>query len=480
MQSQKSIKKNILINFFRTFLTLAFPLITFPYASRILLPEGLGRVNFAQSIVSYFSVIASLGIFPYGVREISKNRDNKIELNKTATSLFCINLLSMTISLCILFVVLFCVPKLSTYRTLIWICSINIIFATINFEWIYTAFEDFAYITIRSFIFQVIGLIILFLFVKSEDDIFIYALIGVFSSAGAGILNFLHVRKYISFVNVNLHDLKRHIKPIMFFFASTVANSVYTILDTSMLGLLTNDYQVGIYAAATKINRLVLSLVITIGSVLLPRLSYLRKNDMNAYQKLLEQSLSTILCISIPCVIGLEVLSKDIISLFCGNSYFDAVIVMQLINPIILIVALGNFCGVQIMIPEGLEKKSMYIICGAAIINFILNFIMIPFWGAKGAASASLIAELFVTIVNLYFCRNLVHINIVLRYIGKYLFYSLIMAAIIIPIRMFTENIIFLFITILVGMCVYGLCLFIFKDPILLLLTKKKNRQDVI
>ena len=224
LMKEKSIKKNAFLNTLKTFLTLFFPLITFPYSSRILGPSILGQVNFAQGIVSYFSLIASLGLHSYAVREIAKNRDDKQKMNAIVRELWTINLVSTVISYVLLFLTVCFVTKLHEYKGLIIICSTLIMFNTFGLNWLYEAFEEYTYITIRSLIFQVISVILLFTMVRSSEDYLQYAAVNIISNVGANILNLFHARKFISLKKNDSEKLqiKRHLKPVFMLFCAAI------------------------------------------------------------------------------------------------------------------------------------------------------------------------------------------------------------------------------------------------------------------
>lgn len=472
---KKSISKNLILNLIKTFLSLCFPLITFPYASRVLLPAGVGRVNFSQSIVSYFSIIAALGLSTYAIRECSKIKDDRNAFNKTASELFFINLLSTLFAYILFFIFIFTVPSLLPYRFLLIVCSLSIFFSTLGLEWVYIAQEDFFYITLRSFIFQLIGLVCLFIFVKDSTDVVPYAFIGVISGVGSNICSFIHVRKYIRLVKIKISDCFVHLKPIMFFFLGTIANGIYTMLDTSMVGFVCGDYEVGLYTAATKINRIVLSVITTSSAVLLPRLSYYQKNEnLESMDNLLYKSIAVMLCIACPCFVGLEILSKPIILLLSGTEYIQATDIMRIINPIIVVITIGNFLGVQVMFPNSMEKQNLIIIILASIINFTLNIILIHAIGAKGAALSSVIAEIFVLISFCIICRKKIAIKKVLSKLLKYSFYSILMGLTVYGVTFRIESNLFkLLIGIPVGIMVYIMALVIFKDELFIFLKGK-------
>ena len=429
---QKSLKKNAFLNVIKTLMGLLFPLITFPYASRILLPEGIGKINFAQSIVSYFSVIAMLGISVYGIREAAKFRDDKVKLSQFVKELFTINMIATVFAYCLFAVLLFAIPKFSEYRILLCICSGTILFTSLGMEWLYTAMEDFNYITIRSIVFQVLSLILIFIFVHKQNDYLIYAGILVLSNVGANILNFIHSRKYLKFDNLVKSELKKHVKPIFVFFAMAITTSIYTLLDTTMLGFICGDYQLGIYSAATKINKVVLSRVAAIGTVLLPRLSYyIGKNDNEDFKKLAYKGFDILLLFAVPCCVGLCVLSEPVILLFSGEKYVESVVSMRVMNPIIIAIGLSNFIGIQMFMPLGKEKWTLYSVLFGAVVNFSLNLIFIPKLNSLGAAISTVCAESIVTIVQFVFLRRFIQIRKILINLFKYGFNSLIMGTVV-------------------------------------------------
>ena len=425
---KKSLKKNALLNIVRTTCGIIYPIITFPYASRILLPEGIGKVNFANSVISYFVLIAGLGIGTYGTREAAKIRENKIALSNLVKELFTINIISMAIAYLLLGISLFLVPKFQSYQTLLLISSITILFTTIGFDWVYSALEEYGYITLRTIIFQCISIVLLFLLVKTKEDYAAYLGIGVISSVGANVLNCIHLRKYIILKTGYKLQIKQHLKPIFVLFGMALVTSVYTMLDTTMLGFLADDTQVGYYSAATKLNKMVLGFVTAACAVLFPRLSlYAAKENKEEFRQLLNKSLAITMCFAIPATIGLSILSEPITLLFSGENYLPSVPVMRMMNPIIIIIALSNFIGIQCLIPLHKEKITLYSVCVGAGTNFILNIILIPHFGALGAAIATLCAESSVTIFQLIAARKYINIAPIFKAVIEYIISSIFM-----------------------------------------------------
>ena len=358
---------------------------------------------------------------------------------------------------------------LHTYKSLLYVWSLTIFFETVGLEWLYVAKEDYAYITIRSILFQCISLGLLLVFVKKKEDFIYYAGISVFASVGANILNFIHSRKYVSLIIRQPLHLKKHLKPIFILFSMTVTISVYTILDTTMLGFLTNDYQVGLYSASTKINRIVLSIVTSIGTVLMPRLSYyVGQKDEAEFKNLAYKSFEAMFMLAIPCAVGLSIVATPTILLFSGKNYMEAIPVMRIMNPIIVIIGLGSLLGSQIFIPMGKEKYTLISVIVGAISNFTLNLILIPHYQAIGAATATVLAETFVTSTQLFFARKIFKLRNIFSVFLRYFLCSSIMAVIIyfpsVHIQNPVKN---LLCTICLGIIIYFTLLIITKNQYL-------------
>lgn len=464
--SEKSLKKNALYSAIKAFMTLLFPLITFRYASRLLLPDGIGKINFANSIVSYFTVLAGLGINSYAIREASKIKNDRLQLTKFFREIITINFCTSIISYVLFFSVVLLVPKFLDYRNLLYICSIKILFTTIGIEWMYIANEEFRYITIRSFIFQIVSLIYLFIFVKQQDDLIHYAIFGLISSVGSNICNLISVNRFIDFKYHCKLEIKKHFKFIFIFFGMTAVTSIYTMLDSSMLGFLSSDYEVGLYTASTKMSHMVLSLLTAITSVLLPRMtSYVQDGNTEKFKDLCSKSANILILISVPMIFGLCILAKPIIIFLCGEDYLPAIPAMIVISPIILIISLGSLCGAQILPSLGKEKVSLFSYIAGACINIILNFSLIPHYGALGAGIGTLAAECTVTLIQIITTRRYVLSKGLAVSFLQSVFASFIMCVFIILNLQFIDSIILgLISSLIIGICIYSSILFMFKN----------------
>ena len=403
----KSVKFNFIMNMILTVSSFVFPLITFPYVSRVLLVEGNGYVSFATSVLTYFTMFASLGIPSYGIRACAQVRDDRKELSRVTQELFIINVIT-TIVVSIVFVItLFTVPQFKEQQTLLWINGASLVLNAIGVNWFYSAMEQYSYITIRSIIFKILSIILMFIFVRQQEDYIIYGAITVFATSGSNILNFIHLRKFIDLKPVGNYHFKRHLKPILYFFAASAATSVYTNLDTVMLGFMNTQTEVGLYTAAVKLKTVLVTAVTSLGTVLLPRLSYYIVNKMeHEFKDMIVKSFNFVLIFAVPLCAYFILFAKDSILLLSGEAFLGAVIPMQILMPTLVFIGLSNITGMQILVPEGKEKFLLISITIGALLNFILNALWIPYWGASGAAVSTTIAEALVLAIQIWFLRK--------------------------------------------------------------------------
>lgn len=409
MQKYKSVKFNFVMNFILTISNFIFPLITFPYASRILGAQGIGTVTFATSVITYFSMFGMLGIPTYGIRTCAKVRNDKGKLTKTVQEILLLNITVMIVSMILLFISVLIIDKLAAQRFLYLIMSISLIFNVLGVDWLYKALEKYSYITVRSIIFKFISLILLFLFVKNPDDYVIYGAITMFAAVGSNALNFYNLRKLIDIKCSSNLDVKQHIKPIMTFFMLTVSTTIYVNVDTTMLGFIKGDTEVGYYTAAVKVKQILVSVVTSLGTVLLPRLAfYYSQNKLNEFKELVKKAMSFVLLISIPLVVYFIIYAKESILFLSGHRFIPAVYPMQLILPSVIFIGMSNLMGIQILVPTGRERFVVHSTILGAILDVAINIFTIPLFGASGAAIAGSIAEFSVMMVQIFILKDLI------------------------------------------------------------------------
>lgn len=397
MKEQKSLKKNFIMNAVLTMSQFIFPLITFPYVSRILLPAGTGKVSFAISFISYFSLFAQLGIPTYGIRACAKVRDNREELTRTAHELLAINVVMCMISYGLLALALLFVPRLHEERILYIVISVTILLTSIGMEWLYKALEQYTYITVRSIIFKFIALIAMLLLVHKQEDYVIYGVISILAGSASNLFNFVNVHKYIDLKPVGNYNILRHFKPVGIFFAMSCATTIYTHLDTVMLGFMATDPDVGYYNAAVRIKAILVSIVTSLGAVLLPRSSYnIEHGLMDEFWRISKKAINFVLLIASPMMVYFILFAEEGIYFLSGTAYEGSIIPMQIIMPTLLFIGFTNILGIQILVPLGKERFVLYSEIAGALVNIVINAILIPKYASTGAAIGTAVAEFVV------------------------------------------------------------------------------------
>lgn len=404
---QKSLKLNFIMNAILTMSSFLFPLITFPYVSRILLPIGTGKVSFANSVVTYFVMISQLGIPTYGIRACAIVRDDEEKLKKTVYELFAINVVMSILAYIVFFAALIYVPRLRADRTLFLITGTLIFFNTIGVEWLYKALEQYTYITVRSIIFKFIALIAMFVLVHDVDDYVIYGGISIFAASASNVFNFIRLRKIIGKKKVSQLNFKQHFKPVFTFFIISCATTIYTNLDNVMLGFMKDDVEVGYYNAATKIKNILVSIVTSLGTVLMPRASYYLQNGMKEeFYKLSKKAIKFVFLAATSMMIYFMLFAREGVLFLSGEAFEGAILPMMIIMPTLFFIGLTNIMGIQMLVPMGREDAVMISTFAGAIVDLILNAIAIPILGASGAAIGTLVAEFVVLIVQLIYLRK--------------------------------------------------------------------------
>lgn len=400
---RKPMSANVILNGIRTMLYLVFPLFTFPYISRVLSPEGVGQANYANSITNYFVLIGGLGIASYAVREGAKKIGKKEEFNNFANEIWTIGIFSAMVAYICLFVVLTFSTKLNPYRWLITIYSVQIMANAIGMEWILNVYEEYLYVTIRSFIFQIISLFLLYGFVKKPSDVYLYAIIQTISTVGIGIVNHAYVRRKVKLKFVWSKNNFRHMPTILLIFSTTLATIIYVNLDTTMLGWIWGDEQVGYYTVAVKLYNIVKSLINSIVTVYAVRLSCLYYQDKAGYKKTFKEVFQIIIGLTIPMAVGGCLLRNEIIMILGGEQYLKADISLVILLVSLIFATMGNLFASGVLLVVKKEKYMFAATLTGTVVNMILNYVFIHKLKCTGAAVATLITEIAVCTILLWF-----------------------------------------------------------------------------
>lgn len=467
---RNSIAKNSVYNIIYKGFTALFPLITTAYIARVLLPDGVGKISYANTIVEYFTFLASLGIPNYGVKLIAKSRKSKNQLKKSLLELLIINFVSTSACLLIYYGAINYIPYFDDKRKLMNVMGSLLFLNYFNIDWFYQGIEEFGYIAIRSIIVKIISLGLILLFVKDKGDYIIYGLILCLSTAGNYLFNFFHTRKYINSYKVTT-NVFQHLKPIFILLAASVATEIYTMLDTVMLEYFHNDSAVGYYTNSVKIIRMVYTVTVAMVAVFYPRISaYYSEKKTSKINELLTYGTKLIIVIGLPAAVGVFVLANGIVIVLFGNMFQFSAIILQILSILTIIFSIAYLLGHVVLMATGNESIILKAtICGA-VINALLNLILIPNYSGVGAAIASVTAELTVTIVMLFSSRKEFTLDIPSKFCFSTVFSCLIMGGILYAANLFftINSVYMLLLMVFVGVCIYTACLYMTKNQMLL------------
>lgn len=470
---RRNIGINAILNVIKQGLSVIFPLITYPYALRVLGAESIGKVSYAQSIISYFSLIAMLGISSYAVREGAKRRTNKEEFNRFANEVFTLNIVFTAVAYVLLIICLIFVEQTKGYTLLLLLLSSSLALTTFGVDWMNTVFEDFLYITVRSIITHLASLVILFAFVHTPNDYYAYAMMSITSNGIICISNWFYCRKYAK-IRLTMHpNAKTHMKPLLILFANTVAISIYTNFDTTMLGWLKGDYYVGLYTISVKIYTIIKNLLVAVYAVSIPRLAYyVGSKKQEEFKKLYTDMWGYLSVLLIPAGVGLICVSSEVIYFMGGVEFSNATLSLQLLSVALIFAIFGGLITACLNITIGREKDNLIATIISAGLNFGLNLIFIPLFSHTGAAFTTLLSEAFVFL----FCFMRLPGKgkyIDFKHIGhNFISVGVGSGAIVgcaILMKLFISNIfVRLFSTVFISVVVYILALYIFKNEYLM------------
>ncbi len=478
----KSSMKNSVYNVLYRLLNVLFPLITVTYVSRSLMADGIGQISYAQNIVSYFTMLAPLGLPSYGTREISKSRLQGC--SKIYTELLCINGISTIFFTCLYIIIINMVPKFSSDKVLFYVVGITLYFNLFNIDWLYQGLEEYKYIAFRSLTIKIVCLIMIFIFVKNKEDYLTYTLITSCGTVGNYFFNIVGAHKRVSLYFKQL-NIRRHLQPVIYLSFSSIAIELYNAIGVTILGFIGTDTQVGLFSNANKIVRLIQSVISAIGSVLLPKLSYYYMiNDQNNIDKLVNKALKIMMLITIPSSLGLIGIADELVPIFFGDSFNDAITTLKILAAVLPILVLNVLFGIQVLIASGQERRYLYTVCIGALVSLALNPPLISFLYQDGAAIASFISEASVAFCTILFAKRFVKFDRDITCYIQVLFASICMFVIVSSIEYINLNLnklYILIISLLTGVISYFIILLILRNKTLLslihtLFTALKNK----
>lgn len=474
---EKSVKKNFVYNSVFQIILLLIPLITTPYVSRILGPDNIGKYSFAIAVVTYFVVICTLGSTIFGQRNIAYYRDDKSELSESFWDVFSFRLISG-----IMFSILYFVYLLYTdsVNSLTIIVGLNIVNVIVDITWFYQGIEEFKKTIARSVIIKLFSLFAIFVFIRTKNDTALYALIFCGSIVVGNIVLWIPLRKFI------LRPYKfspfKNIPGMFLVFLPTIASQVYTILDKSMIGWITkSDYDNGCYEQSERLARAALTVITAVGAVILPRVANLyKKGELESARNYVYKGYRVVWALGFPLMFGTIAIAPVLIPIYLGDNFELSIVLLQIFSLLIVFVSLAYVTGISYLLPTGQQNVYTLSVVIAAVVNFSMNIRMISYYGAIGAAIASISAEFIGVIIQIGFCikkRQLSFAGIFASAI-KYLISATIMFVVIFFVeRMLSVSIINLLILFILGILVYAVMLFVLRDSMFIsVLCSLRNR----
>jgi len=458
--------KNYLYNLSYQLLLIVLPIITTPYVSRVLGAEAIGTYAYTNSITQYFILFGCIGLNLYGQREIAYRQNNIGERNRVFCELVFLRTVTIIISLIVFYITF---AREGQYAYIFIIQIMDIIASIFDVSWFFQGMEDFKKTVLRNFLARIVCVSLIFMFVKSSADLPLYVLFYSITLLLGNISMWFYIPKYIKRNDVKNLNIQRHIKPAVMLFLPQIASSLYTLLDKTMIGLITdNNSEVAYYEQSQIIIKTVLTLLTSLSTAMMPRIANLfATDDMETVKNYMTMSIKFILMFSFPFVLGIIGIAPGFVPWFYGNGFEKVIPNLMLISSIIIFIGLSAVTGTQYLLALGRQREYTFSIIAAAIVNLILNLILIPQFSSLGAAIATSFAELVALLTQIWFIRKDFNIFSILKQGFRYLVFSLIMFVVVFGISNFLSmSIVSTLIEIFVGGIIYLLLLIIAKDTI--------------
>lgn len=449
----KQLKVNLIYNAFYQILTLIVPLLTAPYISRVLGVSGVGNYGFTYSIAHYFVLFSMLGVLNYGSREMARVRNDAEQLPKSFWGIYSVQF-SVGCTVCLAYVLYVCI-FCDNYKTIFLFQGLYVLAGMLDISWFYFGIEEFKFTTGISAINKVVTTGLIFFLVKNENHVFIYTIIIAGGTLFNNIIYWCLLKKYIPFKKVSIIEIREHIKPLLLLFIPVIAVSLYKYMDKVMLGAMLSTTEVGIYESAEKFINLPMCVISAVGTVMLPRISNMKENnELDAIRRYNFASMVLVVFLSLGMSFGLAGISKVFIPWFYGNSFTKSADVLIVLVPSIVFVSWANVIRTQCLLPNKKDKGYCISVMIGALVNVVINTILIPKHGAIGAAIGTFISEVIVCVVQSIMCRKEMELIKYIKYSISFLFCAIAMYFVIINLN-FATDFLTVFVRIIVGGMIY-------------------------
>lgn len=459
----KSIRKNYIYNTAYQILVIVTPLITTPYVSRILDADGIGKISYVGSVESYFGLFATLGITTYGQREISYFQNDRDKRSHVFWNTKFLEVITTAISL----IAYMIFSRFQSDPKMYYIYAVNLLSILVDVSWLFQGMEDFGSIVFKNFIFKMISIAFIFAFIHEKEDIYLYAFWITFSTFAGNISLWLNLKKYI--VRIPFHQIHpfKNFKTVLSLFVPTVAVQVYTYLDKTMIGVITKSaYENGYYEQAIKISKMVLTVVTSLSTVMIPRIGFeFAQGHKENVQHLMYRGYRFVWFLGLPLCFGLIMIAPNFVPWFFGPGYEKVIGLLGILSFLILAIGMSNITGLEYLVPTKRQNLLTLSVCVGAAVNLLMNSLLIPKYQSIGASIGSVIAETAVTMVQFFCVRKELSIPTILKQSIPYLPATGTMVLLLyFEARAFSSSMLNTFIMILTGVIVYFGVLFLEKD----------------
>ena len=483
MDTQPSLKKNIAISTLYQILIIILPLITAPYIARVLGPDQSGVYDYTNSIMTYFAMFAALGTASYGVREIARVRDDAAMRSKLFWEIELMTVMTSTVCIIAWFIFIAITPH---YKVIYLVLTMGLLSTMFDISWFFAGMEQFKYTVTKNAACKLIGVILMFLFVKKEEDLLLYIIIMISSTMIGNLSMWLYVPRFVEKVDFRTLTFRKHFHETLIYFVPTVATSIYTVLDRTLIGVITkNKAENGFYHYAMQIVNMMKALTFSsLNMVLGSRLSFLfAEKKYDEIKEKIADSTNYILFMGYGICFGVIGVAKRFVPVFLGPGYDRVATMLILMSPIVIIIGISNCLGSQYYTPAGYRKLSAkYIIIGA-VVNLLLNLLLIPKYWGYGAITASLIAESVITILYMKNCNGYLRVETIIKDSWKKIIAGVVMLIVIRALDgIISSDILALLVEVAVGFTVYCAVIVLLRDSFMtdLLMGKvlKKKRSS--
>ena len=459
-----NLKINWLFNLINQTISYMVPLVVSPYVSRIFGADGIGINSYVTANVTYFTLLCMLGIGGYGKRIVAMHRDDKEEVSRLFWEL---TILHGVVSLVVLVLYIILIINSERYRLYYFINILTIFASVIDYNCFFSAYERFKFIAVRNCIIKILSTILIFELIHTKEDLPLYIGINAMSIFIANLSMLFQIKKYVNYIPIKDIHWVRHLKEVLVYFVPTIAGSIYSVLDKSVINWITHsEAENGYYEQAYKLIMIINTFIQSLENVSAPRMSNLFANGVGEeFNERLNKTLKIMLMMAMPCAFGIAAVAPTLVPVFFGLGYEKVILILYIFMPLTVVLGFSVYVDGLYLVPSGQRGRSAVAVCIGAGLNLLLNIVLVIKWKSIGAAIATLVTEMVVTGIMLYLSRRVLKWRDILISVVKYglagwVMFMLVRGISIISLPMFYS----LVLQIVSGVCFYIVFLIIEQD----------------